>query len=150
IWIAAESRFPKAIRDHRHIGALFFLRQKRPSTNGTHPEDVEPIRSCFESRHLEGIADSGHGLGNSVFAGKSVEDGLAIAKMVEARCRNRKIDRLLLETAEDMERARRFFEWKTAQEKIVDQAKNGGVEANPEREGDQCEEREPRGLDQLP
>ena len=65
-------------------------------------EHVEPIRGCFEDWHLEGVANSSHGGGESIFPGELVENGLAIAEMHKARRGNRKIDRLVLEMAEDM------------------------------------------------
>jgi len=62
----------------------------------------------------------------------------------------REIDRLLLEMREDVEQARWLLEGQAAQEQIIDQSKDGGVQPDPERQGNEREESEPRGFEQLP
>ena len=122
VWIAAQSRFPKTLRDHRDIGAFLFLRQKCAAANRAQAEHIELIRCRLEDRNLKRIAKSGHRGGDSILTGESVEDGLAIAEMHEARRGEREIDRLLLETREDVEQARRLLEGQAAQEQIIDQS----------------------------
>jgi len=59
------------------------------------------------------------------------------------------IDRLLLEMRKDVEQARRLLEGQSAQEEIIDQSKDGGVQPDPEREREHGEQSEPRRLEQL-
>ena len=54
--------------------------------------------------------------------------------MHETRRGEREIDRLLLETREDVEQARWLLEGQAAQEQIIDQSKDRGVQPDPERE----------------
>jgi len=69
--------------------------------------------------------------------------------MHETRCGEWEIDRLLLETREDVEQARWLLEWQPAQEKIVDQTEDSGVQPDPERKCEDGKESEPRRLEQL-
>jgi hypothetical protein len=57
---------------------------------------------------------------------------------------------LFFEMREDVKNARRFSKRQSAQEQIVDQAEDRGVQADPEREGDHRQERESRRFAQLP
>jgi hypothetical protein len=43
-----------------------------------------------------------------------------------------------------MKHLRWFFEWQTAQEKIINQTEDGGVETDPESESEHCDEGEGR------
>src|SRR4029077_19817139 len=147
--IAAQSPFPKTIRDHSDIGAFLFLRQKCAAPNRAQAEHFEPIRCRLEDRNLKRIAKSGHRSGDTILTRKSVENGLPIAEMHETRGGEWEIDRLLLETREDVEQARWLLEWKTAQEKIVDQTEDSGVQPNSERQRQHRQECEPRSLEQL-
>src|SRR2546430_12157699 len=76
VWIAAQSCFPKTIRDHSDIGAFLFLRQKCPAANRAEAEHIEPIRCRLEDRNLKRIAKSGHRGGDTLLTGKSVQVGL--------------------------------------------------------------------------
>jgi hypothetical protein len=69
--------------------------------------------------------------------------------MHETRCGEWEIDRLLLETREDVEQARWLLEGQAAQEQIIDQSKDGGVQPDPEREREYCENSKPGRLEQL-
>src|SRR5437588_1410994 len=120
VWIAAQSSFPKTIRDHSDIGAFLFLRQKCAAANRAQAEHIEPIRCRLKDRNLKRIAKSGHRGGDAVLTSKSAEDDLPIAEMRETRCGEWEIDRLLLEMREDVEHARRLLEGQTAQEEIID------------------------------
>jgi hypothetical protein len=51
---------------------------------------------------------------------------------------------------EDVNNARRFSKGQSAQEEIVDQAKDRRVQPDPEREGDHRQKREPRRFAKLP
>src|SRR5881275_1954034 len=133
VWIAAQSPFPKAIRDHSDIGAFLFLRQKCAAANRAQAEHIEPIRCRLEDRNLKRIAKSGHRGGDTILTSKSVEDGLPIAEMRETRCGKWEIDRLFLEMREDVEQARRLLEGQPAQKKIINQTEDGGIEPDPER-----------------
>ena len=148
--VAAEPRFPKAFRDHRDISAFLFLWQKRPAANRAQTEDIKVIRGCLEHRNLKRITQSRHRRGQSILRGESVEDGLAIAEMDVARRGEREVDRLFFEMREDVKNARRFSKRQPAQEKIVDQTEDRRVQSDPEREGNYCQEGEPRRFAQLP
>src|SRR5256885_1860440 len=137
VWIAAQSPFPKTIRDHSDIGAFLFLRQKCAAANRAQAEHIEPIRCRLEDRNLKRIAKSGHRSGDTILTSKSVENGLPIAEMHETRRGEWEIDRLLLETRENVEQARWLLEGQAAQEQIIDQSKDGGVQPDPEREREQ-------------
>src|SRR5438046_6801775 len=102
VWIAAQSPFPKTIRDHSDIGAFLFLRQKCAAANRAQAEHVEPIRCRLEDRNLKRIAKSGHRRRDTILTSKSVKDGLPIAEMSETRCGKWAIDRLHLERREEM------------------------------------------------
>jgi len=69
--------------------------------------------------------------------------------MHETRCGEWEIDRLLFETAEDVEQARRLLEGQAAQEQIIDQSKDSGVQPDPEREREHGEQSKPGRLEQL-
>src|SRR5437868_9167191 len=128
VWIAAQSPFPKSIRDHSDIGAFLFLRQKCAAPNRAQAEHIEPIRCRLEDRNLKRIAKSGHRSGDTILTRKSVEDGLPIAEVHETRCGNREINSLLFEVRKDVKHARRFSKRQPAQEKIVDQTEDGSVQ----------------------
>src|SRR4029077_12559291 len=119
VWIAAQSPFPKAIRDHSDIGAFLFLRQKCAAPNRAQAKHIEPIRCRLEDRNLKRIANSGHRGGDTILTSKSVENGLSIAEMHETRGGEWEIDRLFLEMREDVQQARWLLEGQAAQEKIV-------------------------------
>src|SRR5437773_11395083 len=105
VWVARQSPFPKAIRDHSDIGAFRFLRQKCAAANRAQAEHIEPIRCRLEDRNLKRIAKSGHRRRDTILTSKSVKDGLPIAEMRETRCGKWEIDRLLLQMREDMRQA---------------------------------------------
>src|SRR6476660_9643982 len=149
VWIAAQSPFPKTIRDHSDIGAFLFLRQKCAAPNRAQAEHIKPIRCRLEDRNLKRIAKSGHGGGAAILTSKSVENGLPIAEMHETGGGKREIDRLLFETAEDVEQARWLLEGQAAQEQIIDQSKDSGVQPDPERESENGEQSKPGHLEQL-
>jgi hypothetical protein len=67
-----------------------------------------------------------------------------------ARCGEREVDRLFFEMREDVKNARRFPKRQSAQEEVVDQTKDRGVQPDPERERDHRQEREPRRFAKLP
>jgi len=69
--------------------------------------------------------------------------------MHETRGGEWEIDRLLLETRENVQQARWLLEGQAAQEQIIDQSKDGGVQPDPEREREHGEQSEPRRLEQL-
>src|SRR6476660_6725048 len=149
VWIAAQSPFPKTIRDHSDIGAFLFLRQKCAAPNRAQAEHIEPIRCRLEDRNLKRIAKFGHGGGAAILTGKSVEDGLPIAEMHETRCGEWEIDRLLLETRENVEQARWLLEGQAAEEQIIGQSKDGGVQPDPERQREDGKQSKPGRLEQL-
>src|SRR5437016_3077319 len=149
VWIAAQPPFPKTIRDHSDIGAFLFLRQKCAAPNSAQAEHIKPIRCRLEDRNLKRIAKSSHRGGDTIFTSKSVENGLPIAEMHETRCGEREIDRLFLETREDVQQARWLLEGQAAQEQIIDQSKDGSVQPNPQRQRNQRKESEPGRLEQL-
>src|SRR5947207_9393473 len=149
VWIAAQSPFPKTIRDHSDISAFLFLRQKCAAANRAQAKHVEPIRCRLEDRNLKRIAKSGHRGGDAILTGKSVEDGLPIAEVHETGGGKREIDRLLLEMRKDVQQARRLLEGQSTQEEIIDQTEDSGVQSDPEREREHGEQSEPRRLEQL-
>src|SRR4026208_2132871 len=149
VWIAAQSPFPKTIRDHSDIGAFLFLRQKCAAPNRAQAEHIEPIRCRLEDRNLKRIAKSAHRGGDTILTSKSVENGLPIAEMHETRCGQWEIDRVLLETGKDVEQPRWLLEGQAAQEQIIDQSKDGGVQPDPERERKHGEQSKPGRLEQL-
>src|SRR4029077_18594577 len=149
VWIAPQSPFPKTIRDDSDIGAFLFLRQKCAAPNRAQAEHIEPVRCRLEDRTLKRIAKSGHGRGDTILTSKSVENGLPIAEMHETRRGEWEIDRLLLETTENVEQARWLLEGQSAQEQVIDQSKDGGVQPDPERKCEYGKESEPRRLEQL-
>src|SRR5437588_8022827 len=149
VWIAAQSSFPKTIRDHSDIGAFLFLRQKCAAANRAQSEHIEPIRCRLEDRNLKRIAQFGHRGGDTILTSKSVEDGLSIAEMHETGGGKREIDRLLLEMRENVQQARRLLEGQSAQEEIIDQTEDSGVQPDPEREREHGEASEPRRFEQL-
>jgi len=110
VWIAAQSSFPKTIRDHSDIGAFLFLRQKCAAPNRAQAKHIEPIRCRLEDRNLKRIAKSGHRSGDTILTSKSVENGLPVAEMYETRCGEWEIDRLLFEMREDVQQARWLLE----------------------------------------
>src|SRR5258707_3105193 len=59
------------------------------------------------------------------------------------------IDRLLLEMRNNVQQARWLLEGQAAQEQIIDQSKDSGVQPDPEREREHGEQSEPRRLEQL-
>jgi len=61
----------------------------------------------------------------------------------------REIDRLLLEMREDVEQARRLLEGQSAQEQIIDQTEDGGVQPDPERKREDGKQSKPGRLEQL-
>jgi hypothetical protein len=69
--------------------------------------------------------------------------------MHETRCGQWEIDRLLLETGKDVEQPRWLLEGQAAQEQIIDQSKDGGVQPDPERERKHGEQSKPGRLEQL-
>src|SRR5436190_15475910 len=149
VWIATQSCFPKTIRDHSDIGAFLFLRQKCAAANRAQAEHIEPIRCRLEDRNLKRIAKSGHRGGDTVLTSKSVEDDLPIAEMHETGCGEWEIDRLLLEMREDVQQAGWLLEGQPAQEQIIDQTKDGGVQPDPERECEHSQKSKPGRLEQL-
>src|SRR6266516_1395881 len=134
VWIASQSPFPKTIRDHSDICAFLFLRQKCAPAKRAQAEHVEPIRCRLEDRNLKRIAKSRHRSGDTILTSKSVENGLPIAEMHETRCGEWEIDCLLLEMREDVQQAGWLLEGQPAQEQIIDQTKDGGVEPDPQRQ----------------
>ena len=148
--IAPEPRFPKAFRDHCDISALLFLWQKRAALNRAETQDIKVIRGGLEQRNLKRITQSRHRHSQSILSRESVEDGLAVAEMDIAWCREREIDGLFFEVREDMKNARRFSKRQPAQKEIVDQAKDRRVQPDPEREGDHRQESKPRRFTKLP
>src|SRR5213082_2008696 len=81
IRISAHSFLPKTFSHHRDVGALFFRRQKIATANRTNAENIEIIRSDSAAEDLGRIAQTGQAEGKNIFAGKSVENRLAIAVM---------------------------------------------------------------------
>jgi len=69
--------------------------------------------------------------------------------MHETRCGEWEIDRLLLETREDVEQARWLLEGQAAKEQIIDQSKDGGVQPDPERQREDGKQSKPGRLEQL-
>src|SRR5438132_7889923 len=92
VWIAAQSPFPKTIRDHSDIGAFLFLRQKCAAANRAQAEHIEPVRCRLEDRNLKRIAKPGHRGSDTVLTSKYLVDDLTIAEMHETRSGKREND----------------------------------------------------------
>ena len=89
---------------------------------------------------LHRIAEPGQGEVVPVSAAKPSKIRLPIAVMHEARRGERVIEGFAaLRLREEMHDARRFLEGQAAQEEIVDQAEDRGVQPDPERERDDGE-----------
>src|SRR5438874_1172017 len=139
IRLAAHAFLPEILSHHRHIGGLFFLRQKIAAANWFHPENIEIVRRHFAAEKLNGIAETGQSERNVVFAGESVENRLAITIMLKPRDRHSELQQLALPGIRiHMQHTSWFFKRQTAQEKIVDQTEDCGVQTDTERE---CEQR---------
>ena len=85
IRIAAEPFLPEIFRDHRHIGALFFFRQKIAAENRTHAEHVEIVRRHSPAEDLDGVAQTRQREGKDILGSEAVEERLSIAVMLKAR-----------------------------------------------------------------
>src|SRR2546421_10832344 len=96
IRLAAQAFLPEILSHHRHIGGLFFLRQKIAAANWFDPENIEIIRRHFAAGTLNGMAATGQSERNVVFAGESDENRLAIPIVVKTRSRQNKLPQLAL------------------------------------------------------
>src|SRR4029077_5343592 len=85
IGVPAHSFLPEIFRDHCHVGAFFFVRQKATATDGMHPEHVEIVRSHLAAEQLHGIAKSRQRERKQVFGSEVLTNCLASAIMLKPR-----------------------------------------------------------------
>src|SRR5882724_5203072 len=106
-------------------------------------QQIEIVGSQPAAEDLDRIANTGKGEQKQIFCRESVEKRLALAVMLVARRGYRDVDEVaFLVAGIQMQYTRRLFERQAAQEQIVYQAKNRGVQPDPERkrhDGDECE-----------
>ena len=145
--IAAESLLPKAFCDHRDIRAFLFIRPKIPTQYWPDAEHIEIVRSYSAPENLNRIADSSQCEAKSVLGGETVKKCLSFTVMLIARRGDRDIDKIArLVASEHVHDTRRFLEREPAQEKIVDQAEDRGVQPDPERQCDDSDAVNPGDL----
>src|SRR5205823_1320528 len=68
-WIAAEPFLPESLRDHRDIGALFFIRQEVPPHDRMNAEKIEIVGGQSAPKNLNRIAQTGQSKSEEVFTG---------------------------------------------------------------------------------
>ena len=126
--VAAHAFPPEVLSHHGHIGGLFFFWQKIAAANRTHAENIEIVRGNLAAKKLNRIPQLGQCERNNVFAAEAVENRLAIPEMLKARHRDREFQQIALPGVRiHVHDTSRLFERQTAQEKIVDQAKDRSV-----------------------
>src|SRR2546430_6118358 len=136
--VAGHALLPEILSNHGHIRGFFFW-QKIAAANWFYPENIEIVRGHFSAEKLNGIAETGQSERNVVFAGESVENRLAITIMLKPRDRHSELQQLALPGIRiHVQHTSWFFKRQTAQEKIVDQTEDCGVQTDTERE---CEQR---------
>src|SRR2546423_9657839 len=136
---------PEILADERDVRLHFLLRQKRAAEDRMDAESVEIVRGRMGAKQLHRIAYAREDVARSRVRGETREDGLAIAKVPEARDAHRQLReislfRFGLENNEPI----RVLEWKPFQEEVVDQTEDRSVHPDAEREG-QYGERGERG-----
>src|ERR687891_1057295 len=135
--ITSEPLLPKTFCDQRDIRALLFLRPKIPAENWTDPKHIEVVRSYSSPKNLDRIAGSGQCEEKWILGSKTVKKRLSFTIMLKTRRGDRDIDKIArLVAGEHVDNARWVFEWQPAQKKIVDQAEDRRVKADPERKRD--------------
>src|SRR2546421_6026465 len=113
-------------------------------------ERVEIVRGRIAAKQLHGIAQACQDVARSVVGRETREDGLGIAEMPEARdahgqLREISLFRFGLENHEPVW----LLEREAFQEKVVDQAEDGSVHPDAEREGEHGEQGERRRFEEL-
>src|SRR5205807_121185 len=143
IRIAAQPFLPKSFRDQRDICALFFLRQKVSAQNWMNAKNIEIVCGQSAPKNLNRITEPGQSEGKEILTRNRFEQSLALAIVHVSRRRDADLDQLArFVAAEEMNHTRRFLEWETPQEQIVDQTEDGRVQANPKRKREHRDEGE--------
>ena len=97
-------------------------------------KNVEIVYSQSAPKNLNRITQPSQGKSEEILTGNRIEESLAVAIVSVSRRRDADVDQLArFVAAEEMNHTRRFLEWETPQEKIVDQTEDGRVQANPKR-----------------
>ena len=150
IRIAAEPRPPEALGDDGDVGALFFLRQKVAAANRPDAEQIEIVPGQPAAEDLHRVAEAGQSERGEILGGEIAEDGLRVAVMHEAWRRQRNlVEVALFRVGVHVHNPVRLSVGETAQEQIVDQAEDGAVEADADRQRQQCKQCESGRLQQL-
>src|SRR5205085_12237957 len=92
----AQTLLPRMFRHQRHVGGLFFLRQKTAATYRSHAEDVEVVRRHLAAEKLHRIAQSSQSERDNIFALEPVENFLAGAEMLKPRHRDSELQQIAL------------------------------------------------------
>ena len=83
--IAAEPFLPEIPGDKGYIRTFFFLRQKIPAQNRTHAQNIEVVGCQPAAKNLNRVTQPGQSKEKEIFGGQSVENSLAVSKMLIAR-----------------------------------------------------------------
>lgn len=148
--ITPEPAFPEMLGDDGDICAFLFVRQKGSPANWLHPEHVKIIRRDSEGPDLHRFAQPGEGGADAVVRRETVEEFLAFAIKLEARrgkwplqLRGGFFPGMKLHQPTDI------LEGQAAQEKVVNQAEDRGVEPDPEGESEHRQDGEAGRFDEL-
>src|SRR5439155_21724140 len=125
------------------IGGSFFLRQKVAPADRSDAEHIEVVRRHLSAEDLHRIAEPGERECGDVFRAEAVEDRLALAIMLKARHRDRELEQVALARVRiHVHEPLRLLERESAQEQVVDQTEDRGVQTNSERQRDYGEKSE--------
>ena len=150
IRIAAEAFLPEGLRHHRHIGGFFFFRQKVAPPDRSDPEHIEVVRRHLPAEDLHRIAEPGERECGDVFRAEAVEDRLALAIMLKARHGDCELEQVALARVRiHVHEPLRLLERESAQEQIVDQTEDGGVQSDAECKRQDGNQSEPRRFAKL-
>ena len=106
----------------------FFLWKKVATKNRTNAQQIEIICGDVLAQYLNGLAESGQNVTIAPISGYTRENRLSVAVMPELWHGKRQLLQVaLLCFAVDVHDARRVFERESAKEKLMNQAKNGGI-----------------------
>jgi len=149
--IPTQALLPETNGNNSDVGLLLFVRQEQPPAKRTDAEQVEVVRRQSAAEHLHGIAEARQRESGEVLGGELAEDRLPVAVVHEPRRRQRDLDdAAILRVRVHVDDAILIGVGQTAQEQVVDEAEDRRVQADPEGEGEQREQREPRRLQELP
>src|ERR1700757_2857565 len=96
---------------------------------------------------MDRVPEPREGKSRNIFAAKSIKHCLAVAIMLKTRRGDRELEQFTLaRIGIHVHQALGLLERQTAQKEIVDQAENGSVQTNPEREREDGDEGERRRL----